>query len=506
MPKIFLKYWGVGLMVSLIVGVYFVVRIPNLTLQPIFADEAIYIRWAQVMKSEPTLRFVSLTDGKTPLYMWLLIPFFKIFSDPLLAGRLLSVFAGFVTLIGVLALSWVFFSRRTAIVAAFLIAVIPYVIFFDRMALVDSMLAMFGVWSVFLALLVVRFQRLDLAMFLGFCLGAGMLTKTPGYFNVLVSPLALFAFPWRKQTNGKKRIVMLVLSAVSILIAMFVYNLLRIGPGFSSLSNRNIDYIHPISRLWEIPFDPLISHFRDMAEWFPVWLGWPVIGLICVGIFAIIRTKNMFGFVVLGWALIPLIVEAALLKTFTTRYILSAIPLLLIIAALGFDFIYAKLKYRLLGGLIILVILLQSGWFVYFTHTAPQKAPTPVESHRGYFEDWTAGYGLREIAKIVDEKSKTQKIVIGTGGTFGTLPDGLRIYFDKNPNVVFASGNDFFYKELRGNAGSIETYFVVNSRRETTVVEGLELIRSYPKAIGIDNLNLETRLYRVLPFQEAGSK
>jgi len=42
---------------------YFILRLPNLTLQPIFADEAIYIRWAQVMRAESTLRFLPLSDG-----------------------------------------------------------------------------------------------------------------------------------------------------------------------------------------------------------------------------------------------------------------------------------------------------------------------------------------------------------------------------------------------------------------------------------------------------------
>ena len=63
---------------------YFLLRLPNLTSQPIFADEAIYIRWAQVMRAEPTLRFISMTDGKTPLFMWVLIPLFKVFKDPFL--------------------------------------------------------------------------------------------------------------------------------------------------------------------------------------------------------------------------------------------------------------------------------------------------------------------------------------------------------------------------------------------------------------------------------------
>ncbi|MBN1169248.1 hypothetical protein JXA63_05150, partial [Candidatus Woesebacteria bacterium] len=42
-------------------------RIYNLNELPIFGDEAIYIRWAQIMRNEPTLRFIPLSDGKQPL-------------------------------------------------------------------------------------------------------------------------------------------------------------------------------------------------------------------------------------------------------------------------------------------------------------------------------------------------------------------------------------------------------------------------------------------------------
>jgi predicted membrane-bound mannosyltransferase len=69
------------LLLGLLIFVYFILRLPNLTLLPVFADEAIYIRWAQVMKSEPTLRFLPISDGKTPLFMWIMMPLFKIFEE-----------------------------------------------------------------------------------------------------------------------------------------------------------------------------------------------------------------------------------------------------------------------------------------------------------------------------------------------------------------------------------------------------------------------------------------
>jgi len=85
------------LLLIFLFALYFLTRLINLDTIPVFADEAIYIRWAQIMKNEPTLRFLPLSDGKQPLFMWLIIPFLKFVSDPVIAGRLTSVAAGFGT-------------------------------------------------------------------------------------------------------------------------------------------------------------------------------------------------------------------------------------------------------------------------------------------------------------------------------------------------------------------------------------------------------------------------
>ena len=201
--------------------VYFLVRLPNLTLQPIFADEAIYIRWAQIMRAEPTLRFVSVTDGKTPLFMWILIPFFKIFSDPLLAGRFLSVLSGFFTMLGVFFLSRRIFGLKVVFWSTLIYAVVPYTVFFDRMALVDSMLASFSIWALYFSLWLIKSQRLDLAMVLGYLLGGAWLTKTPAMLNFISLPITILAFnlkPAKKSSLFK----LLFFWGIAILIALVV--------------------------------------------------------------------------------------------------------------------------------------------------------------------------------------------------------------------------------------------------------------------------------------------
>ena len=92
MGKFFKQNWCYILAGIFVLALFFT-RLYHLTILPVFADEAIYVRWAQVMRAEETLRFLPLSDGKQPLFMWLIIPFFKMFSEPLFAGRFVSVLA-----------------------------------------------------------------------------------------------------------------------------------------------------------------------------------------------------------------------------------------------------------------------------------------------------------------------------------------------------------------------------------------------------------------------------
>lgn len=486
--RILKSYYKEALILILIVAVYFLFRLPALTYQPIFADEAIYIRWAQVMKSEPTLRFLPLSDGKTPLFMWVMMPVFKIIADPLLAGRILAVFSGLGTLTGIYLLGRVFISKRTGLLAALLVAITPYIVFFDRMALVDTMLASFTVWSILIALLVVKYKRIDLAMILGFFLGGGLLTKTPAMLNVVMIPLTAITLSFSPKGRVLRILKASGLFAISIGIGLGIYNALRLGPGFSSLSSRNSDYVRNPADLLVNPLDPFIPHLRDLTDWWPLLIGYPVLIALVIGIFFGVLKKNRYVIAIFLIALGPLIIQMALLRTFTARYMLFSISPFLLVAAFGIDSWLNKFKkYSPALFAAILIILLV--WPVYFTYkltTDIENAPLPKNERRGYLEDWTAGYGLRNAAQFLDNESKKGLIVIGTEGSFGTLPDGLQIYFDKNTNVAFKLGGSTVSAELREQALKLPTFFIANEARLATHIDRVELLKRYPKALPRD--------------------
>ncbi len=494
--------------------VYFAARIPNLTLQPIFADEAIYVRWAQVMRAEPTLRFLPLSDGKTPLFMWTMIPLFKIFSDPLFAGRFLSVISGYFSLIGVLFLGWKFFGeqltlsgKRVGFLAAALVAITPFMVFFDRMALVDSMLAAFSIWSLNLAIYLIKSPRLDVSMFLGYALGGGVLTKPPGFFNVLSLPLTLFLFNWKDKERQKNIIRIFGYWLIAIFISLVIYNVLRLGPGFVNLNSRNQDYVRSPGELLIRPWDPLLPHFRDLVGISLSFFGLPISLAIILGILMALIKRNSLSITILLWALFPLIVQMVILKTFTARYVLFSLPPLLTLAAWAileiFNLKFFKLIYFRVALLIIII-----AWPVYFLGTLltnPESAPLFRNERRGYLEDWTAGYGLKDIAQFLDQKSKEGFVVVGTEGSFGTLPDGLQIYLDRNRQVAVVGGRATVSAQLRQASTEHPTYFVTNKSRYQILDREIELIKEYKKAVPTNSEFMQDAmlLFQVFPLKEA---
>jgi len=492
-----------------IVLVFLLVRLFHLTILPVFADEAIYIRWSQIMRAEPTLRFLPLSDGKQPLFMWLMIPFLKIFSDPLFAGRFLSILAGLGSLIGLFFVSWELFKNKwVSLLSCFFYSLIPFFVFFDRLALVDSMLMMFAVWLAFLSLWLVRTVRLDLSLISGLVLAGALITKSPAIFFALLFPSGLLI-----GKNLKKKILPL-LGFWSLLLALGfgIYNfLLRLGPGFQMIAIRNRDYLFTFQEILSHPLDPLKPHLRDLASWLPNLLSWPILLLILIGLIWALRRKLKASLFLLLWFLVPLSAQLVFAKVFTPRYILFSLWPLILFAALGFYWLFnqlnqwKKLKKKVvffLGGLLLFLIVLPSLKYNWLLLDNPEAASLPRNLRNGHLEEWTAGQGIKESAEFLKAKAKEGSVFVGTEGFFGTLPDGLQIYLEGTSNIrVIGVGWPVVEvsQSLINSLVDNDVYLVVNQSRLKLNPEekGLILVKEYPKAVWPDGFQDKLLLFKL---------
>ncbi len=479
-----------GLFVVMLVALG--IRLYNLTILPIFADEAIYIRWSQVMAAEPTLRFLPLSDGKQPMFMWVLMFIVNHISDPLVAGRLVSLLSGVGSVVAIFMLSQILFNnKKVSLASALLWAISPFSVFFDRMALVDAMLALFTVMTYLFAALMAKGKRIDAAIMAGVFLGLTSLTKSPALFVALMIPgFWILSFPWKKQAIVINLLQALGLMGIVYAFAFGLYNIQRLGPNFHMLTSRTQDYVFPISHLWKNPLDPFIPHFDRAFEW--IWIMGPgtILFLAGLSLFVNIKSKWRETILLIFLFLFPLGIQAMYAKVFTARYILFTLPPLYILA--GSLMQSAGKSIQKIALLFLGIFALQALLYNKVLLTNPEAAKLPRSERSGYLEEWTAGTGIKESADIlknIQKENPDKKIVVGTEGYFGTLPDGLQIYLQGTPNVVVI-GTGLGFKEvpaslLESKQADNLTFFAANSSRLLFTdfeEQNLRIVASFAKA------------------------
>ena len=489
-------YWIIAV---LFIGIYFASRLVNLTDLPIFTDEAIYIRWAQIGGRDAAHRFISLTDGKQPLFVWFTMVTLRLFSDPLFAGRVVSAVSGLGSLFGIGLLTWEFFrKKRAAVLASLLYLTSPFALMYDRMALMDSMVAMFSIWSLYFAVLLVRTVRLDVALIFGMVLGGGVLTKTSGFLNIYLLPATLLLFD-RSKKDAKARLLRLLgLMLVAVSLSQLIYSVLRLSPWFHLIHQKDGTFIFTLEEFRDQPFRFFIGNMRGMIDWIvrymtpPIlvmaigslyWTGdklrkstlilfwspllyaafalyvkhfypyvknrtvikytkhiypafdWLTI-LLSVGgaVFALIHRE--WKKIVLGiWFVVPFLGLAIFGKVLYPRFVLFMVMPLLVLAAWGIDRVLAQVRSRFMQAIVLIVLLAMPLYADVKILFSIVTAPIPRSDADQYINDWPSGWGIREVVDFIRRESAIGPVAVYTDGTFGLLPYAIEIYLVDKPNI-----------------------------------------------------------------------
>lgn len=415
--------------------IYLISRFYSILSLPIFTDEAIYIRWAQIAKQDANWRFISLTDGKQPMFIWLMMISLRFIQDPLLAGRIVSVGAGLLTLIGIYFLGKeVFKNNKIGLISSFLYVVFPMSLVYDRMALYDSLVGSFAVWSLFLTILLVRKIRLDIALTLGMIIGGGVLTKTNAFFNIYLLPFSLLLFNWGKEKLKNRLLKWGSLAAVVIILGYGFYSILRLSPFFHIITEKNAIFVYPFNEWLNHPFNFFIGNMRAFWDWVIRYLTWPLLILATVSFF-INKSSIKEKIVLFLWFVIPFIALGLFGKTIYPRFLFfMLLPLLPLIAySLLNIYFLVKKKYSFIVFCILFLFLAFKADYLILTDFA--KAQIPLSDKEQYLTAWPAGKGVKEAVEFFGKEAEKEKIYIATQGTFGLMPYAFEIYLVNNPNI-----------------------------------------------------------------------
>lgn len=421
------------------VSVAFVaVHLVGLDKLPVFADEAIYIRWAQLILDDwKQYFFFSLNDGKTPLFIWLTTAFLKFIENPLLAGRAVAVLAGLAQLWATIALVKKLGGQKLAVITASLLTFfLPFWYFHHRIALMDGLMTALLSWSWWCVLQALSTKKRTLAWIIGggIFFGLALWSKLPA---LLFAPtLLLSAFLFRSKKTPFWHAVGLV--AGVILGGLGVFASLKLHPAFSQLFSRGGDFLYSFSELSAQGIaHVLATNFANAFTTLSAYLTLPVLLLPFFGLFQnSLRRKHALLILSALSFFLPI---ALLGKTVYPRYFLPlAVPLTLS-ASLAFEAFFVHTQKRIKKPLsffartIVLVLGVSMTANMCFQFLLPSwintdATPFTPADRVQYVTEWSSGHGIRETTDLLIAESRQHSLAVATEGFFGTLPDGILMY------------------------------------------------------------------------------
>jgi hypothetical protein len=498
------KYISIECVVLL--GLYFATRLINLTLLPVFHDEAIYVQMPQAM-GQDLFAPLQIRDSRFTL-VWLTAVFLILPGDPLRSARWASVFAGGLSLLGIYLIGRQIYSRRVGTIAAILYLISPLTLFHDRMLLADVTLNTCGIYTLLFSLLLMKRDCLADALAMGLSMGLGILSKLPGAFFLSIPLITSLLIPKAHKGGLVKKFLLSyfipILMIFPILIHPSLENFIGKVREFTVVTSEGLT----VSAWMELTKKNAIMALSDLEP----YLTLPILLICGISFATAMYRKDKRGLLLSVLCLMPFLGLVGSSKGWLPpRFFLFIVSPLLVLAAWGIVEIAdgvaslidkrSNLSSHTLGvtrdvflASFLIPLSIPSIGFDHAILSDPTQAPLPRVDRVQYIEGWPAGYGIPEVATSIREQANGKKVKVIANSSGGIPGDALSTYFHDDPWVTVRLEN--LSKPLSwdkmGEVGSI--FMVLNIPRDNTgfavLNPGAQLLGVYPKPGGSSWLKL----------------
>jgi 4-amino-4-deoxy-L-arabinose transferase-like glycosyltransferase len=429
---------------------YFFTRLINLNSLPVFNDEAIYIDWSYKALNIPGLEFYSLYDSKQPLILWLFGIFQKLFEDPLLASRLVSVLIGFLTVLGINQLAKIIFQKKKLVLAPYIYIITPIFLFFDRQALMESAVFCFGIYLYLVFLKFRKNSKLLFSILLGIIIGVGLYIKSSIILYVM-GLLPLLIQDIRKNNDEEnfklyQKLFLVVVSMMVVALPLFTQKL------FWKTFNSNDRFILTISDIISLPFEIWTKNLYAFVSVSSIYIS-PF--LIFILILMFFKNRKL-GYKIKDFFIyFGSVVFLAILLTrgLNVRYVMPLLfgfPILLEYFVIEYQF-----KTKLLNGLFALIFIpsiflsfiLIYNYELYFQVL---NQFTQYSQRNEYLVSWTSGKAVQEAVAYIKNEMLEENIPLNIGiRTDAGNPENTILYsFNDTPNVKVSYLDERIFKNI----------------------------------------------------------
>lgn len=376
---------------------------------PLFCDEAFYLSLAEKIKNDPKNFLLPLATATQPLFVWLVVIFHLVINNLIFAGRLASVFSGFLNLIFFYYLLKRLGFKKESYLTILFFTFSPFALIYHRLAMLESLSLLAMTLGIYGAVCLMQSVNLANSLLFGVLISLGILTKATAFFVYPLSLLVLVFFLLEKKKDRKKLVGYFIFGwLVSFLI---YFSLSFLGAG--SLRQIGLyNFSMPSGHLAKEAFLNLArikSNFWRGFLWLRQYFTAPFFWLFVISSIFLLVKKSKEALFFIAWFFLIFGFEVLIARTFFPRYLF---PLIIPVVVIPAIFLGSFLKSGKASSIVALIFLTPAFVFNYQLIFNPERAPWPGEDRFQFFEDWTSGKGYNEVALFLNEKTKKEKVAV----------------------------------------------------------------------------------------------
>ena len=257
------------------------------------SDEAVYAGQAASLAGNPNYSpFFPVFRAHPMLFQTLLSPFFRT-GEVDVAGRVVVAVLGVATVLAVHLLGARLYGRRVGLVAALLVAVMPYHVVVTRQVLLDGPMVLFATLTLYCLVRFVQDQRMLWYVAAGAMLGLTMLTKETSVV------LAGGVYAFLALTPTVRRPVRMSLLALAAMVAVFLTH--PVSQALAGRSQTGKSYL-----VWQLFRRP--NHSMGFyLETVPVAMGLLVVAAAAGGLWWLRRRRSWRETLLVSWIAAPVV-------------------------------------------------------------------------------------------------------------------------------------------------------------------------------------------------------
>lgn len=413
-----------------------------------YLDEGLYIFWSYLFSQNSGFAYISMQDGKTPLFIWLTTYFNPWFDNFLFTGRFISVIASTISLISWSIISAKILGRKSLFILPITFLVTPFNVLMSRLAFVDSLLIAFGSLSILGIFLLQEavskkqiFRSLIFALITGFSLGLAFFTKTTAkiFFYTEIFILLIWVVQFLKQKNFKSAVLLIVSSSIIAGLYFELMGYLKFGSlrHWEMIANKEAVLVFSLPELYrkffiEHNFGIHIKNIRIYLEYLFYYFG-PILVFFALGVIWVLKQRRYLWVLFMVMVLTSGVFLSA--KIPASRYLAIIIPEVLLISTFGLFWIWKK-NFQLLK-IVSIILIIFSGFLSFKLILDPLSAYYSSDD-RGNFLDYNLNaLGLNESVNYLEPKRDNSAVAVT--GIWG-VSEGAKVAFEEKGIESYSTG------------------------------------------------------------------